>query len=244
MFSSTQMYDMNTVLRRNLVDLQQAMLLERGMFLSNATPKFDSNAPRLDIQTLLANDLAMRLRASQAACNGAFAQHCGPPMPIDGGPPRGDSGSSSPSSSCNTNRPSQSSNGGHRSASGSHCSGRSSQSPSDTPSSSHTCPDRGGSSPVAQSPPSTAAADSEHHSAARSENRSAARRAPAAAARPSPAAKCDGAGGGGGDAPEGTGRKRSWKILLTAELAAEIYSQRPRRGESTGVFTWILQEHL
>jgi hypothetical protein len=44
----------------------------------------------------------------------------------------------------------------------------------------------------------------------------------------------------GNQSPELVSRKRSWKILLTAEIAAKIYAQRPRRGESTGVLL-ILQ---
>lgn len=222
------------------------------MLLSSVTPKFDPSTPRMDIQNLIASDLAMRLRASQAGCNGAFAQHGGSQQPSEGGQQRGDSGSSSPRSSCNTNRPSMSSNGGHSNSSGSH-SGRSSQSPSDTPSSSHTCPDRGGSSPVAESPHRMSGGDSAHRSAARSENRHAARRAPSSAQRPAAPAKSGCTGGGGGDTPpEGPSRKRSWKILLTAELAAEIYAQRPRRGESTGAWAafpprlppWSLSVHV
>ena len=49
-----------------------------------------------------------------------------------------------------------------------------------------------------------------------------------------PAAANKAVGGDGDPTADGAKRKRSWKILLTAELAAEIYAQRPRRGESTG----------
>ena len=232
---SLQVLDMGSVLRRNLIDLQQAMLLERSMLLNRNIPKFEPT-PGMDIQNLLASDLTTRLRASESACQAQaqYARHCASFAREDGGGAlREESGSSSPSSSCNTHR--QTSSSGYGPAS-SNSSSRSSHSPSDTPSSSNTCPDRGGSSPAPQSPPHQSVGESAgaHRSASKSDGRNAAGRAPPPAQRPAPKS-----GGGGGTEPpagllETTGRKRSCKILLTAERASEIYAQRPRRGESTG----------
>ena len=212
---------MNTALRRNLIDLQQAMLLERNLLLSKGLPTFNPNPN--DIQNLLASDLAMRLRASQCGPNAGFLRHG--PLPSHGDSCKADeSGSSSPSSSCNMQcTMSSSSRGSHSNSSGSQ-SGRSSHSPSETPPCSHSGPDRGGSSPVDRSPLRGDA--SAHRSLPKSDGQD--------SARPAPAAANKAVGGDGDPTADGAKRKRSWKILLTAELAAEIYAQRPRRGESTG----------
>ena len=221
---------MNSVVQRNLIDLQKAMLLE--IILSNGQPKFDPASARTNMDTpnLLASDLAMRLRASQFMPNAGFYRQnthlpCHEDMrKADGGTPSDESGSSSPGSSCNTHTTtSSSSRGSHSNSSGSQ-SGRSSHSPSETPPCSHSGPDRGGSSPVDRSPLRGDA--SAHRSLPKSDGQD--------SARPAPAAANKAVGGDGDPTADGAKRKRSWKILLTAELAAEIYAQRPRRGESTG----------